>query len=187
MVFSRLPTRFGSGRIHGSPTIGAKAVGGTFMLSEVEGLDAGSVHRCGTRAVASERIRIARTGWCSDHFGHTICLVDLDTKPLQRRHGERLKGMMRRAAVIAGLFLILPFLAAPAPASEPALALRLQSEWRGGGVPITSRDAMVVAEASCASLCRQRHNQCRISTRGAPRCDADLQRCLKDCLATKRQ
>jgi hypothetical protein len=88
--------------------------------------------------------------------------------------------MMRRAAVIAGLILILPFLAAAAP------ALPLQSEWRGGGGPVV-RNAMVVTEASCASLCRQRHNQCRISTRGAPRCDADLQRCLKDCLATKRQ
>jgi hypothetical protein len=47
--------------------------------------------------------------------------------------------------------------------------------------------AMVVAEASCASLCRQRHNQCRISTKGSPRCDSDLQRCLQGCIATKRR
>jgi len=78
---------------------------------------------------------------------------------------------MRRAALIAALLLLLPPIAVaesprpPAPPSEPA--------------------PFVIAEASCASLCRQRHNQCRISTRGSPRCDAELQRCLKGCLASK--
>jgi hypothetical protein len=82
--------------------------------------------------------------------------------------------MRRRAALIAALFLLLPTLAT---AEQP----RPPSEAAPDAAPI------VIAEASCASLCRQRHNQCRISTRGSPRCDAELQRCLKGCLATKRR
>lgn len=88
---------------------------------------------------------------------------------------------MRRAVLIAGLFLSLPFLAAAGPVSHP------QGDGHGGSPLMTLREAMVVTEASCASLCRQRHNQCRISTRGALSCDADLQRCLKGCLETKRR
>jgi len=78
---------------------------------------------------------------------------------------------------------MLPILATAGPASSQ------DAERRGGtALPAASHDGVVVAEASCASLCRQRHNQCRISTRGAPRCDADLQRCLKGCLGeTKRR
>jgi hypothetical protein len=89
--------------------------------------------------------------------------------------------MMRRAAVISGLLLILPLLAASTSASGASF------DGHGERSPAMSQSPMVLAEASCASLCRQRHNQCRISTRGAPRCDADLQRCLKDCLASKRR
>ena len=77
---------------------------------------------------------------------------------------------------------MLPMLATAGPASSQ------QPNWPGSSAPVASHEAMVVAEASCASLCRQRHNQCRISTRGAPRCDAELQRCLKGCLEeTKRR
>jgi len=79
---------------------------------------------------------------------------------------------MRRAALIAILLLMLPPMAV---AESP----RLPSATPPEPAPF------VIAEASCASLCRQRHNQCRISTRGSPRCDAELQRCLKGCLATK--
>jgi hypothetical protein len=70
------------------------------------------------------------------------------------------------------LFLLLPVLAA-------AEAPRPQSTTSAEPAPF------VIAEASCASLCSQRHNQCRISTRGSPRCDSELQRCLKGCLASK--
>jgi hypothetical protein len=84
---------------------------------------------------------------------------------------------MRRAALIAGLILLLPVVAMAEPASGGP---------PGGSPPAAPQESVVVVEASCASLCRQRHNQCRISTRGAARCDADLQRCLKGCLATKR-
>ncbi|MFN3744234.1 MAG: hypothetical protein ACK4TL_05965 [Hyphomicrobiaceae bacterium] len=81
---------------------------------------------------------------------------------------------MRRTSLIAALLLLLP----PAAAAE---ALRPDQAMPPEVAPI------VVADASCASLCRQRHNQCRIATRGAARCDAELQRCLKSCIATKRR
>lgn len=39
------------------------------------------------------------------------------------------------------------------------------------------------AEASaCAQACYNRHAQCRIATKGSPRCDAQLRQCLKGCL-----
>jgi len=39
------------------------------------------------------------------------------------------------------------------------------------------------AEANaCAANCRAQHNQCRISTKGNPSCDARLQQCLQSCL-----
>lgn len=79
---------------------------------------------------------------------------------------------MTRAALIAALLLLLPALAA-AESPRPQTATPVEPA------------PFVIAEASCASLCSQRHNQCRISTRGSPRCDAELQRCLKGCLASK--
>jgi hypothetical protein len=81
---------------------------------------------------------------------------------------------MRRALLIAAMLSMLPWGTPAAPRTDLPEGPTV--------VP-----AMVVAEASCASLCRQRHNQCRIATRGAARCDAELQRCLKGCIATKRR
>lgn len=81
---------------------------------------------------------------------------------------------MIRALFIAASLLILPTLAA-AETRQPAQGISPEGE------------PFIVAEASCASLCRQRHNQCRISTRGSARCDVELQRCLKGCLATQRR
>jgi hypothetical protein len=88
---------------------------------------------------------------------------------------RRIGSPMTRALLIAALFLLLPALAA---AEGPRPAQRL--------IP-PEMTPFELAEASCASLCRQRHNQCRIATRGSARCDAELQRCLKGCLATQRR
>jgi hypothetical protein len=81
---------------------------------------------------------------------------------------------MIRALLIAAALLILP-------AYPQAEGPRSASETPG------THTELIIAEASCTSLCQQRHNQCRISTRGAARCDADLQRCLKGCIATKKR
>ena len=38
---------------------------------------------------------------------------------------------------------------------------------------------------TCAPSCRERHNQCRIQTKGSPSCDAQLQACLQSSLASQ--
>ena len=44
----------------------------------------------------------------------------------------------------------------------------------GGNVQLANAD-------QCVSQCRNAHNQCRISTKGSPSCDAQLQSCLDSC------
>lgn len=89
---------------------------------------------------------------------------------------------MGRILLIAALFMTLPTLGAAERLNCARGKTLAPSSARSQSEP-----AIVIAEASCASLCRQRHNQCRIATKGAPRCDADLQRCLKGCIATQRR
>jgi hypothetical protein len=44
---------------------------------------------------------------------------------------------------------------------------------------------MMAAKAdTCAPACRANHNQCRLQTKGAATCDAQLQACLQSCLAS---
>jgi hypothetical protein len=81
---------------------------------------------------------------------------------------------MIRALLIAAALLVSPVFS------------RAEGPRSGSEMPGTQSD-LVIAEASCTSICQQRHNQCRINTRGAARCDADLQRCLKSCIATKKR
>lgn len=41
----------------------------------------------------------------------------------------------------------------------------------------------VIAVADqCVPTCRQRHNECRIQTKGSPSCDAQLQACIQACI-----
>jgi hypothetical protein len=142
-----------------------------FQVVRIPGGAVASVSGCRVRRVLFERLRT-----------HHLPLLS-DIRALLSRRGRRQTGTMRRSAMIAGLFLMLPILASATPASSNDV------EHRGGtAIPFAARDGVMIAEASCASLCRQRHNQCRIATRGAPRCDSELQRCLKGCLGeTKRR
>lgn len=50
-----------------------------------------------------------------------------------------------------------------------------------------ARDGAPPAHAnnSCAASCRAAHSQCRISTKGSPSCDAQLQSCLQGCLSKR--
>jgi len=45
----------------------------------------------------------------------------------------------------------------------------------------------VLVQDSCASSCRAQWNQCRIATKGSPACDAQLQACMRACLAGRRR
>lgn len=40
---------------------------------------------------------------------------------------------------------------------------------------------------SCANACQTEHDQCRVVTKGSPSCDAQRQRCLQACIASKRK
>jgi hypothetical protein len=44
--------------------------------------------------------------------------------------------------------------------------------------------AIGLAQANqCAASCRSQHNACRVSTKGAPSCDAALQSCVARCMS----
>ncbi len=42
------------------------------------------------------------------------------------------------------------------------------------------------ADASCAPGCRTQHNACRLQSKGAPRCDGELQACVNRCIALRQ-
>ena len=42
-----------------------------------------------------------------------------------------------------------------------------------------------VESSSCRSTCLAQYNQCRISTKGSPSCDAQYQSCLQACIAQR--
>lgn len=68
------------------------------------------------------------------------------------------------------------------------LGVAVASSARAETKPPEDPHPVVVAQASsCADRCRQQHNQCRIATKGARSCDAQLQRCLQGCLHSKRR
>ncbi len=39
--------------------------------------------------------------------------------------------------------------------------------------------------ASCRSVCLQQYNNCRITSKGSPACDAQYQTCLQGCVAPR--
>lgn len=53
--------------------------------------------------------------------------------------------------------------------------------------PAISSPLVVAEDTSCASACQAQHDQCRVSTKGSPSCDAARQRCLQTCIANKRK
>ena len=61
-----------------------------------------------------------------------------------------------------------------------ALALAAAST----GLPGSSSCALAQA-SSCRSTCLAQYNQCRISTKGSPSCDAQYQSCLQTCVANR--
>ena len=74
--------------------------------------------------------------------------------------------LLTLAMISGGLILISGGLAGPAPlAAEIKLA-------QGG---------------SCTASCRAQYNQCRISTKGSPSCDAQFAACMRRCIATRKR
>ena len=52
-------------------------------------------------------------------------------------------------------------------------------------VMIASTVRLAHAADQCTTACRDRHNQCRVSTRGAASCDVALQQCVQSCVASQ--
>lgn len=63
------------------------------------------------------------------------------------------------------------------------VALALSGAAAGAGF----ETSLVIAQDSCTSSCRAQWNQCRIATKGSPACDAQLQACMRGCLAGRRR
>lgn len=162
-----------------------------FHVAGVDGLGAGPPCRlafaqaqmrcCALNGLVASEIRDFACSAGVRTVSDTPCLLMNCQSVRQTRREERQSvTMIRRTALLAALLVILPVLAAADPGVHP-------EGGRAGHAPTVAHDEVRIVEASCASLCRQRHNQCRIATRGAPSCDADLQRCLKGCLASKQR
>lgn len=43
----------------------------------------------------------------------------------------------------------------------------------------------IAQSGSCRSVCLQQYNQCRISSKGSPSCDAQYQSCLQGCVTLR--
>jgi hypothetical protein len=44
----------------------------------------------------------------------------------------------------------------------------------------------VAQSGACTSACRAQYNQCRIATKGSPRCDAQFAACMQRCIPRRR-
>jgi len=53
--------------------------------------------------------------------------------------------------------------------------------------PAISAPVVVAQDSSCAAACQAEHDQCRVTTKGSPTCDAIRQRCLRACIASKKK
>jgi hypothetical protein len=53
------------------------------------------------------------------------------------------------------------------------------------GIAPTAADIKVAESGACTDSCRAQYNQCRISTKGSPSCDAQFAACMRRCIATR--
>ena len=52
------------------------------------------------------------------------------------------------------------------------------------GLMIATGVMAAKAGEPCADQCRTGHNACRLQTKGAPKCDAQFNACVQQCIAT---
>ena len=43
---------------------------------------------------------------------------------------------------------------------------------------------MAAKADACTDACRAKHNDCRVQTKGSPQCDAQVNACVQQCVAT---
>lgn len=89
---------------------------------------------------------------------------------------------MLRRRIISGLIAVCAVVAvAQSVAGSKTAPLGHSPE----ALPAVRAPAVVADSSSCASACQAKHDQCRVSTKGGPDCDAERQRCLQACLSRK--
>jgi hypothetical protein len=54
-------------------------------------------------------------------------------------------------------------------------------------ISLAQAETLAGADASCAPGCRTQHNACRLQSKGAPRCDGELQACVTRCVSLQAQ
>ncbi len=91
--------------------------------------------------------------------------------------------MLRRFIIGLGL---LASLAGPA-LTDPALADGQTLRASPHAFPAVTAPTQVAQNGSCAGTCQANHDRCRVQTKGSPSCDAERQRCLQQCIASKQR
>lgn len=64
------------------------------------------------------------------------------------------------------------------------LFIALISGGLAGSAP-SAAEMMVAQSSGCAESCRAQYNQCRISTKGSPSCDAQFAACMRRCIPSR--
>ena len=89
---------------------------------------------------------------------------------------------MLRRSIIVGLFAACAVVAVAQSVDGSRTAPLVRSP---DALPAIQTPVVVADSSSCASACQAKHDQCRVSTKGGPDCDAERQRCLQACLTRK--
>ncbi len=55
-----------------------------------------------------------------------------------------------------------------------------RDRWRPPGLVIEAKDG------ACTASCRSAYNECRVQTKGHPRCDAQFTSCMQSCIPKGR-
>ncbi len=66
------------------------------------------------------------------------------------------------------------------------LILALISGGLAASAPLAA-EMKLAQGGSCTASCRAQYNQCRISTKGSPSCDAQFAACMRRCIATRKR
>jgi hypothetical protein len=53
------------------------------------------------------------------------------------------------------------------------------------GTAASAPEVKIAQSGACTESCRSQYNQCRISTKGSPACDAQFAACMRRCIATR--
>lgn len=55
-----------------------------------------------------------------------------------------------------------------------------------GSAP-SAAEIQLAQGGACTASCRAQYNQCRISTKGSPSCDAQFAACMRRCISTRER